>query len=126
MHILSVEAVSKDYRMRRILENVSLGFDSADRVGVVGVNGSGKTTLLRVVAGEESPDAGRVTFAEGVTVGYLPQNPQFAGDVEWNFAKFLINRKGEVVARFPARTEPTSPEVLAAIEKALAESAPAK
>ena len=80
MHILSVEAVSKDYGLRPILENVSLGFDSADRVGVVGVNGSGKTTLLRVVAGEESPDAGRVTFAEGVTVGYLPQNPQFAAE----------------------------------------------
>jgi glutathione peroxidase len=53
-------------------------------------------------------------------------NPRFAGDVEWNFAKFLINRKGEVVARFPARTEPMSPGVVAAIEKALAEPGPTK
>ena len=59
MHILSVEAVSKDYGLRPILENVSLGLDGDDRVGVVGVNGSGKTTLLRLIGGEERPDAGR-------------------------------------------------------------------
>ena len=77
MHILSVEAVSKDYGLRPILENVTLGLDSQDRVGVVGVNGSGKTTLLRLIAGDERPDAGRITFADGVTVGYLPQNPPY-------------------------------------------------
>src|SRR3954467_5284552 len=75
MHIISVEAVSKDYGLRPILENVSLGFDSQDRIGVVGINGSGKTTFLRLIAGAESPDAGRITFADGVTVGTLPQNP---------------------------------------------------
>ena len=80
MHILSVEAVSKDYGLRPILENFSLGLDSQDRVGVVGVNGSGKTTLLRLIAGDEMPDAGRIIFAEGVTVGYLPQNPPFAAE----------------------------------------------
>ncbi|HWS56873.1 MAG TPA: ABC-F family ATP-binding cassette domain-containing protein [Pyrinomonadaceae bacterium] len=80
MHILSVEAVSKDYGLRPVLDNVSLGLDSQDRVGVVGVNGSGKTTLLRLIAGDESPDAGRITFADGVTVGYLPQNPLFAAE----------------------------------------------
>ncbi len=48
-------------------------------------------------------------------------NPRFGGDIEWNFAKFLINRKGEVVARFPAGTDPATPEVTQAIEKALAE-----
>ncbi|HEX8723621.1 MAG TPA: ABC-F family ATP-binding cassette domain-containing protein [Pyrinomonadaceae bacterium] len=77
MHILSVEAVGKDYGLRPVLENVSLGLGSQDRVGVVGVNGSGKTTFLRLVAGAETPDAGRITFADGVTVGYLPQNPPY-------------------------------------------------
>ncbi len=80
MHILSVEAVSKDYGLRPILERVSLGLDSQDRVGVVGVNGSGKTTFLRLIAGAEQPDAGRITFADGVTVGYLPQNPPYAAE----------------------------------------------
>jgi glutathione peroxidase len=50
-------------------------------------------------------------------------NPAYGGDIEWNFAKFLINRKGEVVARFPAKMNPSSPEIVEAIEKALAEPA---
>src|SRR5215208_4110104 len=80
MHILSVEAVCKDYGLRPILENVSLGLNSDDRVGVVGANGSGKTTLLRLVAGRERPDAGRITLADGVSIGYLPQNPPYAAE----------------------------------------------
>ena len=80
MHILSVEAVSKDYGLRPILENVSLGLNSDDRVGLVGVNGSGKTTFLRLIAGDEQPDTGRITFADGVTVGYLPQNPPYEAE----------------------------------------------
>src|SRR5215207_1819930 len=80
MHILSVEAVSKDYGLRPVLANVSLGLDGDDRVGVVGVNGSGKTTFLRLIAGDERPDAGRIILADGVTVGYLPQNPPYAAE----------------------------------------------
>nr|WP_303652727.1 glutathione peroxidase [Paludisphaera mucosa] len=48
-------------------------------------------------------------------------NPSYAGPIGWNFAKFLVNRKGEVVARFDPKTTPESPEVQAALEKALAE-----
>jgi glutathione peroxidase len=44
-------------------------------------------------------------------------DPQFGGDIEWNFAKFLINRKGEIVARFPAGTDPMKDEVLTVIQK---------
>src|SRR5215210_5957858 len=77
MHILSIEAISKNYGIRPLFENVSLGLDSSDRVGVVGVNGSGKTTLLRLIAGEERPDTGRIVFAENISLGYLPQNPPF-------------------------------------------------
>jgi ATP-binding cassette subfamily F protein uup len=80
MHILSLEAVSKNYGLRPLFENVSLGLDSEERVGVVGVNGSGKTTFLRIVAGEEVPDTGRIVFADGVSIGYLPQNPPFDPD----------------------------------------------
>ncbi|HEV7842182.1 MAG TPA: ABC-F family ATP-binding cassette domain-containing protein, partial [Pyrinomonadaceae bacterium] len=47
---------------------------------VVGVNGSGKTTLLRLIAGKETPDTGRIVFAENVSTGYLSQNPPFDPD----------------------------------------------
>ncbi|HEX8474608.1 MAG TPA: ABC-F family ATP-binding cassette domain-containing protein [Pyrinomonadaceae bacterium] len=77
MHILSIESVSKNFGLKPLFQQVSLGFDSNDRVGVVGVNGSGKTTFLRLIAGAETPDTGRIVFAEGVSVGYLPQNPPF-------------------------------------------------
>jgi glutathione peroxidase len=47
-------------------------------------------------------------------------NLPFAGDIKWNFNKFLIGRDGHVLARFEPKVEPTSPEVKQAIEKALA------
>jgi ATP-binding cassette subfamily F protein uup len=77
MHILSLESVSKNYGLKPLFEGVSLGLDSEDRIGVVGVNGSGKTTLLRLIARQLQPDTGRIVFAAGVSVGYLPQNPPF-------------------------------------------------
>jgi glutathione peroxidase len=46
-------------------------------------------------------------------------DPKFAGPITWNFEKFLINRKGEIVARFPPRTKPDAPQVLKAIETEL-------
>ena len=49
-------------------------------------------------------------------------DPKFAGDIKWNFNKFLINRKGEVIARFDSEDGPESAKVIKAIEAALAES----
>jgi glutathione peroxidase len=48
-------------------------------------------------------------------------NPEFGGDISWNFNKFLINRNGKIVARFGSKEKPDDPAVIAAIEKALAE-----
>ncbi|MCM3870427.1 MAG: ABC-F family ATP-binding cassette domain-containing protein [Pyrinomonadaceae bacterium] len=80
MHILSIESVSKSYGLKPLFEGVSLGLDSEDRIGVVGVNGSGKTTLLRLIARQQKPDSGQIVFAAGVSIGYLPQNPPFDPD----------------------------------------------
>lgn len=46
-------------------------------------------------------------------------NPKFAGDITWNFNKFLINRKGEIIARFSSKDTPESEAVTSAIETAL-------
>jgi glutathione peroxidase len=48
-------------------------------------------------------------------------NPGHSGEIRWNFAKFLVNRKGEVIARFDPTVAPDSPEFIAALEKAVAE-----
>jgi len=49
-------------------------------------------------------------------------DPKFAGDIKWNFTKFLVNRKGEVIARFEPKVTPTSEEVTRKIEAALADT----
>lgn len=54
------------------------------------------------------------------------ENAKFPGDITWNFEKFLVNEKGEVIARFAPKTKPDAPEVIEAIEKALNEKTPAK
>lgn len=48
-------------------------------------------------------------------------DPKFAGPIPWNFSKFLVNRKGEVIARFEPKDKPESEKVTKEIEKALAE-----
>jgi glutathione peroxidase len=53
-------------------------------------------------------------------------DPKFGGDIEWNFAKFLIDRNGQVVGRFPAGHDPLSADVVSAIESELKKPAPKK
>jgi glutathione peroxidase len=48
-------------------------------------------------------------------------DPKFAGDIRWNFDKFLVNPKGEIVGRFEPKADPTGPEVTAAIDSTLKE-----
>ena len=48
-----------------------------------------------------------------------PTKPEGPGDVKWNFAKFLVGRDGAVIARFGPQVEPTAPDLVQAIEKAL-------
>ena len=81
MNILSLENVSKNYGLRPLFENVTLGLEDSDKIGIIGANGSGKTTLLRIIAGVETPDTGRVVRAKGKTLAYLSQNPSFDEDL---------------------------------------------
>lgn len=50
------------------------------------------------------------------------KNGKFGGEIEWNFAKFLVDREGKVIARFKPDVKPDAPEVVKAIEEALAAS----
>ncbi len=50
---------------------------------------------------------------------FLTNKSKFAGEIKWNFNKFLVDKNGEVVARFEPKVEPTSAEVRQAIEKLL-------
>ena len=79
-HLINGELLSKAFGEKALLSNVSLGIDAGDHIGVVGRNGAGKSTLLAILAGESEPDAGRVSVANDVRIGYLRQNAPFDPD----------------------------------------------
>jgi len=78
--MLTVAGLSKSYGGRVLFDDVSLTLQSGERVGLVGPNGAGKSTLLKIILGQESPDAGEVTFIRGTRFGYLPQESEPAGN----------------------------------------------
>ncbi|GAB4105576.1 ABC-F family ATP-binding cassette domain-containing protein [Micromonospora taraxaci] len=80
-NIVNLDRVSKGYGAAgRLLTDVSLGLDDADRIGVVGLNGAGKSTLLRLLTKQEGPDDGRVTHRRDLRVLWLPQQLTLAPD----------------------------------------------
>jgi ABC transport system ATP-binding/permease protein len=81
MNLVNLEAASKAYHERVLLERVSLGISAGQRIGVVGRNGAGKTTLLAALAGLADLDSGRATRARDVTIGYLAQAEELTGTV---------------------------------------------
>jgi ABC transport system ATP-binding/permease protein len=80
-NLISVERAAKAYGERRLLDSVSLGVATGERIGVVGRNGAGKSTLLALLAGAAQPDSGRIARAAGLRVGYLRQHDELSGTV---------------------------------------------
>lgn len=76
-NILNLEHISLVLGAKTILDDVTVGISSHDKIGVIGINGQGKSTLLKITAGELTPDEGKVTKANGLRIAYLPQNPTF-------------------------------------------------
>ena len=73
MSILTTTNLGKSFGANDVFSGVSLSIPKLARIGLVGANGVGKTTLLRILLGEESPSEGQVHRAQGLKVGYLPQ-----------------------------------------------------
>jgi ABC transport system ATP-binding/permease protein len=72
-NLINVEVVSKSFGVKPLLDNVSLGINAGERIGVVGRNGGGKSTLMKVIAGIEAPDSGRVSKSSSLSMGILNQ-----------------------------------------------------
>ena len=73
VNLINLEDVSKSFGVKPLLDGVSLGVESGERIGVVGLNGGGKTTLLEVLAGVEPADAGRVSRTGGLRMAVVTQ-----------------------------------------------------
>ena len=108
-YIYVMKNVSKIYPGgREIMKNITLAFLPGAKIGVLGINGAGKSTLLRIMAGLDHDIGGEARAAQGVKVGYLPQEPQLdpAKDVLGNImdgvaaTKALLDRFNEVSNRF--------------------------
>jgi len=105
---------------REVLKDIWLSFLPGAKIGVLGPNGAGKSTLLRIMAGEERDFAGEAWAAEGVRVGYLPQEPALDAtkDVFGNVieglaeTKALLDRFEAVSARFAEDLSPAEMDAL--------------
>ncbi len=73
-HLLGAEALHLEFPTRVIFDDVTIGVNEGDRIGIVGRNGDGKSTLLSLLAGRLEPDRGRVTRRRGITIGVLDQS----------------------------------------------------
>jgi energy-dependent translational throttle protein EttA len=114
---------------REVLRDIRLSFLPGAKIGVLGLNGAGKSTLLRIMAGQERDFVGEAWAAEGVRVGYLPQEPvldpdkDVAGNVTEGLAetKALLERFEAVSARFAEELSPEEMEALIAEQGELQE-----
>ena len=91
MSVITVEHISKLYGDNMILEDLSCSVDEGDKIGIIGINGTGKSTLLRIIAGEEEADEGKIIFSNGMTIGWMGQNPEF--DEESSILKYVCEGK---------------------------------
>jgi energy-dependent translational throttle protein EttA len=107
----------------QVLKDIWLSFYPGAKIGVLGLNGAGKSSLLKIMAGEDTRFVGEAFPAEGIKIGFLPQEPRLnpaldvRGNVEQGVAEVraLLERYDEINARFG---EDLSPDEM---DKVLAE-----
>ena len=120
-YVFVMRGLTKSYPGgREVFRNVTLSFLPGAKIGVLGINGSGKSTLMRIMAGLDHEFTGEADPAEGIKIGYLPQEPQLdptkttgenIGDALGG-AKALLERFNAISARF---AEPLDNDEMAAL-----------
>jgi ATP-binding cassette ChvD family protein len=112
-YVYVMKGLSKTYPGgKQVLKDIWLSFYPGAKIGIVGVNGAGKSTLMRIMAGLDSEFTGEAWAADGVRMGYLPQEPQldptktaFENVMEGVAAKkTLLDRYNEIAANYSDET----------------------
>src|SRR5438477_5219880 len=75
-YIFTIESLTKTYDKREVLKNIWLAFYPGAKIGVIGGNGAGKSSLLRIMALQDRDFLGGVRPADGITIGFVPQEPR--------------------------------------------------
>ncbi|MDP1595897.1 MAG: energy-dependent translational throttle protein EttA [Methylotenera sp.] len=95
-YVMSMLRVSKIVPPKRtIIKDISLSFFPGAKIGLLGLNGSGKSTVLRIMAGVDKEFEGEVQWQPGISIGYLPQEPQL--DPEKTVREEVESGMGEVM-----------------------------
>lgn len=76
-NLLQVENLTKSFGVNSLFDDINFTINAGDKVGLIAKNGTGKSTLLSIIAGDDTPDDGKLIFKNDVTIGYLKQLPQF-------------------------------------------------
>ena len=108
---LQIENISKSFGELELFSDISFAVEERQRIGLIARNGKGKSTLLKIIAGEEPHDSGKITLRNGVRVGYLEQEPEFASDVTVIEACLQRSGKAEVIARYEKALETGSADL---------------
>jgi energy-dependent translational throttle protein EttA len=98
-YVYVLKGLSKTYAGGKpVLKDITLSFLPGAKIGVVGPNGAGKSTLLRIMGGQETEFLGEAWSADGVAVGYLPQEPQLdeTKDVIGNVMQGVAAKKAKL------------------------------
>jgi len=93
--IYSMSKVSKRYRNKEVIKDISLSYFYGAKIGVVGLNGSGKSTVLKIMAGVDNDFEGDVSTSPGYSIGYLEQEPEL--DKSKTVKEIVSEGAGEVV-----------------------------
>ncbi|MFA7349931.1 MAG: energy-dependent translational throttle protein EttA [Methylotenera sp.] len=95
-YVMSMLRVSKIVPPKKtIIKDISLSFFPGAKIGLLGLNGSGKSTVLRIMAGVDKEFEGEVQWQPGISIGYLPQEPQL--DPEKTVREEVESGMGEVM-----------------------------
>jgi ATP-binding cassette ChvD family protein len=97
-YVFHMDRLGKSYGSKKVFENIRLSFLPGVKIGVVGVNGSGKSTLMKIMAGLDKEYQGEAWAAEGIRVGYLPQEPELdpALDVRGNVMEGVAAKQAKL------------------------------
>ncbi|MBS9475594.1 energy-dependent translational throttle protein EttA [Ancylobacter radicis] len=79
-NVIEFNGLTKSFGDRLLIDNLSFKLPPGGIVGVIGPNGAGKTTLFRMIAGQETPDAGSISVGDSVQLGYVDQNRDALND----------------------------------------------
>jgi sulfate-transporting ATPase len=119
-YIFTIEQLTKLYGKREVLKDIWLAFYPGAKIGVLGSNGAGKSTLLRIMAGEDKDFMGTARPHEGITIGYVPQEPRLdeSKTVRENIEQAVAKQRAilaryETISNLMATADPDQLDALA-------------